>query len=67
MASVIIDRTHAARGSGIQAASTAISLLGFELDLIWHRVLMRMPRKSAAWSGGATSGLAGVGSWMSGR
>jgi hypothetical protein len=33
-ASVIVDRTHAAYGSGMEAASTAISPLGFELDLM---------------------------------
>jgi hypothetical protein len=67
LASVIVDRTHAVRGSEMQAASTAISLLGFELDLIWHRFLMHMHRRIEAQSGGASSGLAGVGSWASER
>jgi hypothetical protein len=32
--SVIVDRTHAVCGSGMEAASAAISPLGFALDLI---------------------------------
>jgi hypothetical protein len=51
----------------MQAASAAISLLGFELDLIWNRVLTCMHWRSAARSGGAILGLAGVGSWASER
>jgi hypothetical protein len=51
------------RGSGMQAASTAISLLGFELDLKWHRHLMRIRWRNTARSGGASASLAGGGRW----
>jgi hypothetical protein len=37
------------------------------LDLMWHRVLMRMQRRRTTRSSGASTGLAGVGSWTSGR
>jgi hypothetical protein len=42
LASVIADRTHTVRGSGIGIASAAVSSLGLDLDLKEHRVLMRM-------------------------
>jgi hypothetical protein len=35
LASVIVDQTHAALGFGMQAASAAISLLGFAMDIMW--------------------------------
>jgi hypothetical protein len=46
LASVIVDRTHAAWGSRTQAVSAAISRLGFAVDLMWHRDLMRICRRS---------------------
>jgi hypothetical protein len=64
---VIVDRTHAACGSGMQAASTAISPLGFELDLMLHKILTRMRKRSTVWSGGASTCLAGAGAWMGAR
>jgi hypothetical protein len=42
LASVIVDWTHAVCGSGMESASTTISLLGFGLDLMPHKVLMCM-------------------------
>jgi hypothetical protein len=42
LASVIVDRTHTAHGSGMGAAAAAISPLGLDLDLIKQRVLVRM-------------------------
>jgi hypothetical protein len=42
LAFVIIDRTHTVRGSGMGAASAAISPLGLDLDLMEHKVLMCM-------------------------
>jgi hypothetical protein len=42
MASVIVNRTHAVCGPGIEVASVAVSKLGFGLDLMVHRVLMSM-------------------------
>jgi hypothetical protein len=42
LASDIVDRTHTMHGSGIGAASAAISTLGLDLDLSKQRVLMRM-------------------------
>jgi hypothetical protein len=51
----------------MHAASASISLLGLELDLIWHRVLMHMHRRSAMQSGSASLVLAGVKSWTSRR
>jgi hypothetical protein len=65
LASVIVDRTHAVRRSGMQAASAAISLVGFGLDLMWHKDLTRMRWRNVARSGGASSGLAGGRSWES--
>jgi hypothetical protein len=64
MALVIVDRTHTVCGSGMEAASAAISSLGFVLDLMLHRVLMRMRKKSVTRSGGASAWLAGAGGWM---
>jgi hypothetical protein len=49
LASIIVDQTHAVCGSGMEAASAAISLLGFGLDLMPHKVLMRM--RGEAWRG----------------
>jgi hypothetical protein len=46
LASVIVDRTHTAYWSGMEDATTAISSLVFALDLMVHRVLIRM-RKGA--------------------
>jgi hypothetical protein len=37
------------------------------LDLMWHMVLMRMQRRRTTRSSGASTGLAGVGSWTSGH
>jgi hypothetical protein len=34
---------------------------------MWHKVLTRMRQMSTAWSGGASTSLSGVGSWMGGR
>jgi hypothetical protein len=51
----------------MQGASTAISLLGFAVDLMWQRVLMRMRLRSTAGSGGADTSLAGGGGWAQGR
>jgi hypothetical protein len=65
LASVIVDRTHAVRRSGMQAASAAISLVGFGLDLMWHKDLTRMRWRNVARSGGTSLGLAGGGSWES--
>jgi hypothetical protein len=67
LASVIIDRTHAAYGSGMEAPSVAISPLGLVLDLMWHKVLTRMHKRSTERSGGARTSLAGAGSWTGGR
>jgi hypothetical protein len=39
----------------MKVASTAMSPLGFVLDLMLHRVLTRMRKRSAAWSGGAST------------
>jgi hypothetical protein len=47
LASFVIDRTHIVRGSGMGAASAAISPLGLNLDLMEHKVLMCM--RSGAW------------------
>jgi hypothetical protein len=66
LASVIVDWTHTACGTGMQDASAAISLLGFAVDLMWQRVLMRMRWRSMAWSGGASTSLAGGGEWARG-
>jgi fructose-specific phosphotransferase system IIC component len=57
-ASVIVDRTHAACWFGMEAPSATISPLGLELDLILHKVLTRMHKRSTAWSGGACTCLA---------
>jgi hypothetical protein len=62
-----LTRTHAACGSGMEAPSAAISPLGLVLDLMWHKVFMRMRRRSTAWSGGSSTSLAGAGSWKGGR
>jgi hypothetical protein len=51
----------------MQAASADISALGFELDLMWHRVLTRMRRRSTTRSVGASVSLAEDGSWTGGR
>jgi hypothetical protein len=64
LASVIVDRTHAVCGSGMEAASAAISPLGFVLDLMLHRILTRMRKRSAARSAGASTWLAGARGWM---
>jgi hypothetical protein len=48
----------------MEVASTAISLLGFVLDLMLHRVLTHMCKRSAVRSGGAGTWLAGAGGWM---
>jgi hypothetical protein len=66
LASVIIDRTHAACGSGMEAPSAAISSLGLMLDLTWHNIFTRICRRSTARSGGASTSLAGVSGWMDG-
>jgi hypothetical protein len=42
LVSVIIDRTHAAWGSGMQAVSSSILGLGFAVGLMWHRDLTRV-------------------------
>jgi hypothetical protein len=42
LTSVIVDRTYIVRGFGMGAASAAISPLGLDLDLMEHKVLMRM-------------------------
>jgi hypothetical protein len=44
LASVIVDRTHTTRGSRMEAATAAISPLGFALDVMVQRVLTRMRR-----------------------
>jgi hypothetical protein len=44
LASVIIERTHVACGSMMEAATAAISSLGFALDLMVQRVLTLMRR-----------------------
>jgi hypothetical protein len=67
LASVIVDRTHTAWGSGMQVVSAAISGLGFAVDLMWHRDLTRICWRRTARSGGTTTGLAGEGSWARGR
>jgi hypothetical protein len=67
LASVIVDWTHTACGSGMQAASATISSLGFELDLMWHRDLTRMRRRNTARSGSASVSSAAGGSWASGH
>jgi hypothetical protein len=51
----------------MQAASAAISPLGLELDLIWHKVLTRMRERSTTRSGGASTSLTEVGSWTGGH
>jgi hypothetical protein len=48
----------------MEAASAAISPLGFVLDVMLLRVLMSMRKRSEVWSGGARTWLAGVGGWM---
>jgi hypothetical protein len=63
LASVIVNRTHTAWGSGMQASSVAILLLGFAVDLMWQSVLMRMHWRSTAGSVGASTSLAGGGGW----
>jgi hypothetical protein len=45
----------------MEAASAAISPLGFAMDLMLHRVLTRMRKRSAARSGGASTLMAGLG------
>jgi hypothetical protein len=45
----MVDWTHTTRESGMEAASAAISPLGFGLDLMVHKVLMRM--RGGAWRG----------------
>jgi hypothetical protein len=67
LASVIVDRTHAVRGSGIEAPSAAISPLGLRFDLIWHKVFMHTCTRMMARSGGASTNLVGTGGWMDGR
>jgi hypothetical protein len=49
----------------MQAASAAISLLGFVVDLMWQSVLVRMRWRSTVGSGGASTSLAG-GGWACG-
>jgi hypothetical protein len=49
LAFIIIDGTHTVRGYGIGRASSAISLLGLDLNLKEHRVLMRMRSGSRHW------------------
>jgi hypothetical protein len=61
---VIVDRTHAVCGSRTEAASAAISPLGFVLDLTLHRFLTHMRKRSAARSGGASTWLDEAGGWM---
>jgi hypothetical protein len=51
----------------MQAASAAISLLGFRVDLMWQSVLVRMRWRSTAGSGGSSTSLAGGGGWVRGR
>jgi hypothetical protein len=48
----------------MEAASTAIPPLGLVLDLILHKVLMRMCKRSTGRSGGAVTCLAGARGWM---
>jgi hypothetical protein len=67
LASFIVDRTHTVCGSGMEAASAAISPLWFVLDLMLQRVLTRMRKRSAAQSGGTSTWLAGAGGWMDAR
>jgi hypothetical protein len=66
LASLIVDRTHAACGSGMEAPSAAISPLGLMLDLMWHKVFTRIRRRMMARSGGASTCLAGAGGWTDG-
>jgi hypothetical protein len=49
------------------AASAAISPLGLELDLMEHKVLMRMRSGARCKSGGASNQMAGVDDWMEAR
>jgi hypothetical protein len=51
----------------MEAPSIAISPLGFALDLMGHKVLMRMHKRSTARSGGASTCLARAGGWTGGR
>jgi hypothetical protein len=64
LASVIVGRTHAVCGSGMEAASAAISPLGFAMDLMVQRVLTRMRKKSAMRGGSASAWPARAGGWM---
>jgi hypothetical protein len=67
LAFVIVYRTHTLRGSRMEAASVAISPPGFGLDLMKHKVLMRM--RGGAWckSGSASARMARAGDWMEAR
>jgi hypothetical protein len=67
LASIIVDRTHAACGSGMEAPSVAISPLGLVLDLMRHKVLTCMHKKSTTRSNGASTSLGGAGGWTDGR
>jgi hypothetical protein len=67
LASVIVDRTYAACGSGMEASSAAISSLGFVLDLTLQRVLTCMRKRSAMRNGDASTWLAEARGWMGTR
>jgi hypothetical protein len=54
-------------GSRMGAASATISPLGLELDLMEHKVLMRMRGGARCKSDGASALMAGVGDWMEAR
>jgi hypothetical protein len=66
LALLIVDRTHAACGFGMEAPSAAISPLGLVLDLMWHNIFTRMHRRRTTRSGGASTCLAGAGGWTDG-
>jgi hypothetical protein len=51
----------------MEVASAAITPLVFVLDLMLHRVLTRMRKRSAARSGGASVWPAGAGDWVDAR
>jgi hypothetical protein len=51
----------------MEAASTAISPLGFALDLMLHRILTRIHKTSAVRGGSASTWLVGAGGWMGAR
>jgi hypothetical protein len=67
LASFIVDWTHAACESGMEAPSAAISPLGLMLDLMWHKVFTRMCKRMTTRSGNASTCLAEAGGWTDGR